>query len=407
MSDIKFTDGGICAPKGFKANGVHCGIRKNREKPDLALICSEKPCSAAGVYTQNLVCGAPVTLTKRNLENGVAQAVICNSGIANTCMADGMDKAQRMCDIAASILNIDSSDVIVASTGVIGQPLPIEPIENAAKTLFEGLSEDGSDRAANAIMTTDTVKKEFAVEFVLDSRICRIGAISKGSGMINPNMATMLCFSTSDVNISSAMLKKALTYAAGESFNMLSVDGDTSTNDTFTVMANGLAGNKLIESENEDYLVFRDALTALCIEVTKKMAADGEGATKLLICDIKGAADDKTAKALALSVINSAIVKTAMFGADANWGRVLCALGYAGVSADVNKIDVSFCSAAGEIKVCENGAGIEFSEETAKRILLEKEITINVTMGDGQGKAQAFGCDLSYDYVRINGDYRT
>lgn len=409
MTNIQFIPGGVTAPKGFSASGIHCGIRKNKSKKDLAMIFSSVECNAAAVYTQNLVCGAPVTVTRENIADGKARAVICNSGIANTCNADGIEKAQGMCDIAAKALNIDSKDVIVASTGVIGQPLDLEPVAAHIDELVSALTddEDGSDNAAQAIMTTDTCKKERAVTVTLGGKECTIGAISKGSGMIHPNMATMLCFITTDASISAEMLKKALTYVVGDSFNMLSVDGDTSTNDTVSIMASGLAGNEEITADGEDFEAFKTALRTLCIQVAREMARDGEGATKLVVCSVKGAKDIPTAKTVAKSVICSALVKSAMFGADANWGRVLCAMGYAGADIDVHKADVSFTSPAGEVEVCKNGAGIEFSEELAKKVLTEDEITVNVILRDGEASAEAFGCDLTYDYVKINGDYRT
>ena len=400
-------NGGVTSPKGFKANGVHCGIRKNKEKKDLMLLVSETECDAAAVYTKNLVCGAPITVTRKNLENGKARAVICNSGIANTCNADGVEKAQAMCDLAAQYLGIDAGDVIVGSTGVIGQPIDLAPIQNGMQALTDGLSENGSDAAAQAIMTTDTVQKSVSVAFELDGKPCQIGAIAKGSGMIHPNMATMLSFITTDANISAEMLKKALVWGVSKSYNMLSVDGDTSTNDTVAIMANGLCGNERIEAENENYEIFCQALFAVCNYIVRMLAKDGEGATKLVICDVRGAKTEEIARTCAKSVICSPLVKTAMFGSDANWGRILCALGYAGADIDVTKIDVSFISRKGEIAVCQNGAGIEFSEEKAKEILLEDEITVLVDLKDGEAAATAYGCDLTYEYVKINGDYRT
>ncbi len=400
-------NGGVTSPKGFKANGIHCGIRKNKEKKDLMLLVSETECDAAAVYTKNLVCGAPITVTRQNLANGKARAVICNSGIANTCNADGVEKAQAMCDLAAQYLHIAACDVIVGSTGVIGQPIDLTPIQNGMQALTDGLSENGSDAAAQAIMTTDTVQKSVSVSFELDGKTCQIGAIAKGSGMIHPNMATMLSFITTDANISAEMLKKALVWGVAKSYNMLSVDGDTSTNDTVAIMANGLCGNARIESENENYEIFCQALFAVCNSIVRRLAKDGEGATKLVICEVRGAKTEDIARTCAKSVICSPLVKTAMFGSDANWGRILCALGYAGADIDVSKIDVSFVSAKGEIAVCQNGAGIEFSEEKAKEILLEDEITVLVDLKDGEAVATAYGCDLTYEYVKINGDYRT
>lgn len=401
-------EGGVTAPKGFRANGIHCGIRKNKDKKDLMLIVSDVLCDAAAVYTQNLVCGAPVTVTRENLKNGKARAVICNSGIANTCNADGVEKAEAMCALTEQYTGIPANDVVVASTGVIGQPIDLEPIQSGMQTLVDGLNENGSSAAAQAIMTTDTVKKEIAVSVELSGgKTCTLGAIAKGSGMIHPNMATMLSFITTDANISAEMLQKALRWCVTRSYNMLSVDGDTSTNDTVAILANGLCGNTRIETENEDYAVFCRALFKICNHVVRMLAKDGEGATKLVVCEVVGAADEETARICAKSVIRSPLVKTAMFGSDANWGRVLCALGYAGAAIDVSKIDVSFCSRKGTVPVCKNGAGIEFSEEKAKEVLLEDEIEILVDLNSGDAEATAYGCDLTYDYVKINGDYRT
>ena len=403
---LKEIKGGVCAAKGFTANGVHCGIRKNKTKRDLALIFSETQASAAAVYTQNLVKGAPLTVTKNNIADGKARAVICNSGNANTCNANGIEIAQQTCALVGNALNIDAKDVVVASTGVIGQPLDITPIANGIPALVAGLG-DHSDLACEGIMTTDTQPKEIAFEFTVGGKTCRIGGIAKGSGMIHPNMATMLVFVTTDCAISSAMLAKALSADVKNSFNMVSVDGDTSTNDMVSVLANGMAENEEIVCEGNDYDVFCAALSAVTTYLCRKIAADGEGATKLLECKVTGAKDEQTAKIVAKSVICSSLVKAAMFGADANWGRVLCAIGYAGVDVDVAAVDVAFRSAKGEIPVCKDGAGIEFSEEIAKEILLESEIEILVSLGNGDGKATAWGCDLTYDYVKINGDYRT
>ncbi len=404
---VEFINGGVTAPKGFKASGIHCGIRKNKSKKDLALIVSDVECDAAAVYTQNLVYGAPITVTRNNIADGKAKAVICNSGIANTCNADGVEKAELMCSLAAKATGLKATDFVVASTGVIGQPIDIKPIENGLPQLVSELSDDGSSDAAEAIMTTDAVKKEFAVEFTLGGKTCRIGAISKGSGMIHPNMATMLCFVTTDANISAEMLKSALLEVVADSFNMLSIDGDTSTNDTVAVLASGLAENVRIEAKNDDYKNFVLALAAISERLVKLMAKDGEGATKLVECQVNGAKTKEIAKVCAKSVICSSLVKAAMFGADANWGRILCALGYSGADIDVNKVDVYFKSAGGEILVCKNGAGVEFSEEKAKEILVKDEVYIIVKLGDGEFSANAYGCDLTYDYVKINGDYRT
>ena len=403
---LKQINGGVCAAKGFSANGVLCGIRKNRTKRDLALIYSEVPASAAAVYTTNLVKGAPLTVTKNNISNGVAQAVICNSGNANTCNANGIEIAEQMCALVANVKNIKATDVIVASTGVIGQPLSIDPIASKINELADGLG-DNSDLACEAIMTTDTKKKEIAFEFEIGGTVCHIGGIAKGSGMIHPNMATMLVFVTTDCAISAEMLDKAVKEDVKTSFNMVSVDGDTSTNDMVSVMANGLAGNNVISSEGAAFDAFCEALHGVTSYLCKMIAADGEGATKLLECSVSGAIDDINARIVAKSVICSSLFKAAMFGADANWGRVLCAIGYSGANVDVSLVDVSFESVKGRIDVCKNGAGIPFSEEKAKEILLESEIKIIISVGNGVGNAIAWGCDLTYDYVKINGDYRT
>ena len=404
---MKLISGGVCAAKGFTANGIHCGIRKNRTKRDLSLIYSQVPASAAAVYTTNLVKGAPLIVTKQHLANGIAQAVICNSGNANTCNANGAEIAQQTCALLADAMKIKADDVVVASTGVIGLPLDIAPIAAGIPALMAGLSETGSEDAAEGIMTTDTVKKEVAVEFTLGGKTCRIGGIAKGSGMIHPNMATMLVFITTDAAIAPGMLQKALSCDIADTFNMVSVDGDTSTNDMVTVLANGMAGNAPITADGEDFRTFMKALNTVTVHLCRCIAGDGEGATKLLECKVTGAADLQTAKTVAKSVICSSLTKAAMFGADANWGRILCAIGYSGADVDVNKIDVSFKSAAGEIAVCKNGAGIDFSEEIAKQILLETEIEILVELNSGAAASTAWGCDLTYDYVKINGDYRT
>ena len=404
---VVFIDGGVCAPRGFLASGINCGIRKNKSKNDLSLIYSTVQATCAAVYTKNLVKGAPLVVTEENLSDGTAQAIICNSGNANTCNAGGIDIAWRMCEDVAEELDISYKDVVVASTGVIGQPLPIEPIENGIPELVSKLSENGSSEAAAGIMTTDTRKKEIAVEFTVGGKKCRLGGIAKGSGMIHPDMATMLVFITTDVAITPYMLHKALSTDVKSTFNMLSIDGDTSTNDMAVVMANGQAGNMTIGGEGADYKRFMRALNTVTVWLCRSIAADGEGATKMLECVVTGACNPTAAKTVAKSVVCSSLVKAAMFGADANWGRVLCAIGYSGAAVDVDSIAVSFRSAAGEIRVCENGAGIGFSEEKAKKILLEKEITILVDLGGGKFGASAWGCDLTYDYVKINGDYRT
>ena len=404
---MEIISGGVCAAKGFTASGVHCGIRKNRTKRDLSLIFSEKRAVAAAVYTTNLVKGAPLTVTKQHLKDGFAQAVICNSGNANTCNADGIEIAEKMSDCLGSALGIPADDVVVASTGVIGQPLDIEPIKSGIPELVKSLSADGSEQAAEGIMTTDTKVKEIAVSFNIGGKECKIGGIAKGSGMIHPNMATMLVFITTDCAISRKMLSRALSSDIKNTFNMVSVDGDTSTNDMVTVLANGMAENPEITADGEDFKTFMQALNTVTVHLCRMIAGDGEGATKLIECKVTGAKDEDTAKTVAKAVICSSLTKAAMFGADANWGRVLCAIGYSGADVDVNKTAVSFKSAKGEIAVCENGAGIPFSEEKAKEILLEDEIEILVDFGSGDGAATAWGCDLTYDYVKINGDYRT
>ena len=403
---MKEITGGICAAKGFKANGIHCGIRKNKTKRDLSLITSDVKAAAASVYTTNLVKGAPLTVTKNHIADGYAQAIICNSGNANTCNANGIEIAEQMSELVEKSTGISKNDVVVASTGVIGQVLDITPIANGMDELAAGLG-DHSDFAAEGIMTTDTVKKEIAVSFEIDGVECKIGGIAKGSGMIHPNMATMLVFITTDVAIAPELLQKALSTDIASTFNMVSVDGDTSTNDMVTVLANGMAGNKIIDKEDENFAEFCKALNSVTVYLCRKIAGDGEGATKLLECKVTGAADEKTAKTVAKSVICSSLLKAAMFGADANWGRVLCAIGYSGAEVDVNKIDVSFESSKGKLDVCVSGAGIDFSEDKAKEILLEKEIDILVELNSGEANATAWGCDLTYDYVKINGDYRT
>ena len=404
---MEFIKGGVTAAKGFTASGIHCGIRKNQTKKDLAMIKSEVKAAAAAVYTQNKVYGAPITVTRNNISDGYAQAVIVNSGNANTCNADGVEKAEMMCEIAAKALNVDKKDVIVASTGVIGMTLDVTPIAEGVPALASQMSEDGGKDAAEAIMTTDTVSKEVAVEIELDGKKVRIGACCKGSGMIHPNMATMLCFMTTDCAISSEMLQKALSSVVKDTFNMISVDGDTSTNDMVCIMANGKAENNEIVEENADFEIFREALFEVSVKLSRLIAGDGEGAQRLLECKVTGAPDEKTAKDIAKSIICSSLVKTAMFGADANWGRILCAIGYTPGDFSVDTIDVYLSSCKGTVKVCEKGFGIEFSEEKAKEILLESEINLLIEMNQGKYEATAWGCDLTYDYVKINGDYRT
>ena len=404
---MKIINGGVCAAQGFKASGVHCGFRHNKSKNDLALIVSQTLASAAAVYTTNAVKGAPLAVTKAHIANGKAQAIICNSGNANTCNANGVEIAEQTCSILANKLRINKDDVVVASTGVIGKPLEIAPFEKGIPLAIDKLSALGNEEAAIAILTTDTVKKEVAVEFTLGGKVCRMGGMAKGSGMIHPNMATMLVFITTDACISAEMLDKALKHDITETFNMVSIDGDTSTNDMVTVLANGLAGNNEITCDNEDFKTFMKALNTVTVGLCRMIAGDGEGATKLLECSVSGAKDLENAKKVAKSVICSSLLKSAMFGADANWGRVLCAIGYSGAQVDVNKIDVYFESCKGKINVCKNGASVDFSEEKAKEILLEKEINIVVDLNDGEVCSKAWGCDLTYDYVKINGDYRT
>ena len=404
---MKMISGGVCAAKGFRANGVHCGIKPGTVKKDLAMIVSDVPASAAAVYTTNLVKGAPLLVTKEHIKNGIAQAVICNSGNANTCNADGIEIAEKMSQMVAEAAGVAKDDVVVASTGVIGQPLNLDPIAKGMPELAAGLSYEGNANASAAIMTTDTIPKEAAVEFELGGKTCHLGGMAKGSGMIHPNMATMLVFITTDAAVSPAMLQKALSGDIQKTFNMISVDGDTSTNDMVTLLANGLAGNEEIDKEGEDFRIFMEALNTVTVHLCRMVAGDGEGATKLLECICTGARTEQDAKTVARGVICSSLLKAAIFGADANWGRVLCAIGYSGADVDVNKVNVRFRSPKGEISVCENGAGVPFSEEKAKEILLEKEIDILIDLNDGSGSATAWGCDLTYDYVKINGDYRS
>lgn len=403
----QYIEGGVTAAKGFTAAGIHCGIRKNRSKKDLALIVSDREASAAGIYTQNLVKGAPIQVTASHIADGKARAIVCNSGIANTCAFDGVEKAEAMCALAAEALGIRAQDMMVASTGVIGPSIQLEPIEKGMPQLAAALSPEGSSDAAEAIMTTDTRKKEFAVTFALGGKTCTLGGIAKGSGMIAPNMATMLCFLTTDAAVDSGLLHEALLAVVGDTFNMMTVDGDTSTNDMLLILANGAAGNKMVTTKDADYEVFVGALKELCTTISRHLAADGEGATKLLECRVSGGASEKDAKLAAKSVVSSALVKSAMFGADANSGRILCAIGYSGAAVDVKCIDVAYVSAAGRLEVCKDGVAIPFSEELAKKILTEDAIVIEVRLHDGEASAVAWGCDLTYDYVKINGDYRT
>ena len=404
--DIIKVNGGVCAAKGYLAAGVYCGIRRNRTKKDLALVFSKTPANAAAVYTRNRVKGAPLAVTKAHVDGGKISAVICNSGIANTCSAGGKELAAEMCKLAGDALGVAAESVAVASTGVIGQPLSISPIAYGVPELVKALSRDGTD-AARAIMTTDTVVKQTAVEFTLGGKKVRLGGMAKGSGMIHPDMATMLVFLTTDAAVSKEMLQQALSGDVESTFNMMSVDGDTSTNDMVLLLANGEAGNEEITCENDDFRTFMCALNTVNIELCRMLAGDGEGATKLLDCVVTGAGTLRDARKAAKSVICSSLVKAAMFGADANWGRVLCAMGYSGAEFDPEKVDVSFRSAAGEVEVCKAGSPVDFSEEKAKAVLSENEILISVSLGEGGYSAEAWGCDLTYDYVRINGDYRT
>lgn len=410
----KVIENGVCAPKGFKANGIHCGIRKNKTKKDLALIYSETMCSAASIYTLNKVKGAPIAITKKHIADGYAQAVIVNSGNANTCNADGEEIATKMSQICANALHLNENDIIIASTGVIGQPLPLSPIETHMQELVEGLNDHGSYDAVCGIMTTDTYPKEYAISFELDGKTCHIGGIAKGSGMIHPNMATMLSFITSDVAIKPALLQKIIKEVGDDTFNMISVDGDTSTNDMLSIMCNGLAENTMIEEENEAYEIFKKGVYLVCEALSKMLAGDGEGATKLLTCKVAHAKSLKDAKAVAKSIICSSLFKAAMFGNDANWGRILCAIGYSDANVNIDKIDVTLASIKGSLQVCENGRGFKsadnesgLDEEKALEILKEKEVEIIVDLKDGDYSATAWGCDLTYDYVKINGDYRT
>lgn len=411
MDKLEFTriDGGVCAAKGFQANGLNCGLNPDKNKNDLGMIFSTEICNAAAVYTTNKVKGAPILITKKHLEatGKKARAVIVNSKNANTCNADGEEKAQKMCELAAKELGISADEVIVASTGVIGQILPIEPIADHVKELATGLAPENHDKAANAIMTTDTFPKEVAVQFIMDGKTCTVGGMAKGSGMIHPNMATTLNFVTTDVAISSELIQKALSEIVKVTYNCLSIDGDTSTNDMVSIMANGLAGNTEITEENEDYETFRKALYEVLMNMTKMLAKDGEGASKMLECTVSGAPDQDTAIIVAKSVIRSPLFKCAMFGEDANWGRILCAVGYADAEFDITKVGVDLASAKGSIAVCRNGSGVEFSEDEAKVILGEDEIYILIDLGQGDASAKAWGCDLTYDYVKINGDYRS
>ncbi len=414
--NFKVIDGGICASKGFKASGIYCGIKRPandtpeaKHKNDICIFVSDTVCNTAAVYTQNKVKGAPILVTKKNLEKSGNKsiAVIANSKNANTCNADGIEKAETMCKLLAKELNIPKEQVIVASTGVIGQILPIEPIKTGIPKLVKELDYNKNIEAATAIMTTDTVKKEYAVEFEIDGVKCHLGGMAKGSGMIHPNMATTLNFITTDCAISSNLLQEALSEIVKVTYNCLSIDGDTSTNDMVSLMANGMAGNKEITSHGADFDTFKSALYEVMANLTRMLAKDGEGATKLIECITSGAKDKDTAITVAKSVVCSSLFKAAIFGEDANWGRILCAVGYAQADFDINKVDVDLKSKNGIISVCKNGSGIEFSEEKASEILSADEIYVLINLNDGNESATAWGCDLTYDYVKINGDYRT
>lgn len=409
QKEFEKIEGGVCAALGFRANGLNCGLNKDKNKNDLGLVVSDVLCNAAAVYTTNKVKGAPLLVTKQHLAatGGKTRGFIVNSKNANTCNADGVEKAEKMCELAAQALGVDSSEIVVASTGVIGEILPIEPIASHVEELAAGLAPENHGKAANAIMTTDTVMKEIAVEFEAGGKRCKIGGMAKGSGMIHPNMATTLNFITTDAAISSEMLQKALSSVVKVTYNCLSIDGDTSTNDCVLLMASGLAGNAEIAAEGEDYQAFRSALYFVMMNLTRMLAKDGEGATKLIECACAGAPDLETAIIVAKSVIRSPLLKCAVFGEDANWGRILCAIGYAEADFDIDKVDVDISSEGGNIAVCRNGAGVQFSEETAKAVLAKDEIRIDINLCLGDASAMAWGCDLTYDYVKINGDYRT
>lgn len=405
---IKYIDGGVTAPKGFLASGIYCGIKQGSVKKDLALIYSEVPAKASGMFTKNKVKGAPIYICKDHLSNKKAQAIIINSGNANTCTGDdGLSKAKKMTALQAKALNLKADDVLVASTGVIGVPLNIDAIKDGIPLLTEKLSKSGNQDAASAIMTTDTFMKELAAEFYIGDTKVTLGTMAKGSGMIEPNMGTMLSFITTDISISPQLLDEALKSTVTITYNRVSVDGDTSTNDSIFILANGQANNPTITEKDENYYTFVNVLKEINTIMAKNIAKDGEGATKLLECQVIGAATEKDAVLFGKSVINSSLVKTAMFGSDANWGRILCALGYANVDFDPEKVDVSFESCAGEIEVCKNGSSVAFDEDKAKKVLDQKEIIIKINLSQGESTAYVWGCDLSYEYVKINGDYRS
>ncbi len=404
---MKNISGGVCAPQGFKASGLHCGMRKNKERRDVALISCDTLCNAAATYTTNRVKAAPVYLNMQNMQRGKMRAVIANSGNANACAPNGMEKAQKMCDITAKALGIAPNEVFVCSTGVIGVELDTTPIEKNIDKLVASLSTNGGDDAANAILTTDTVKKEISLECEIGGKTVKMGAMAKGSGMIHPNMGTMLCFITTDANIESDVLQSALLSVVKRTFNRVSVDGDTSTNDTAVILASGLAGNAPIVENSAEYDAFYKMLFAVCEHLARAIAKDGEGATHLITCTVDGASTEAKAEKLAKSIISSSLTKAAMFGADANWGRVLCAMGYSGEDFEPDEVTISFASKAGEIIVCENGRGLVFDEDLAKKILTEADIEIRAKLSEGNESATVWGCDLTYDYVKINGDYRT
>ena len=407
---LKYIEGGVCAAQGFRAAGIHVGVKTHAAwKKDVALIVSDVDCAAAAMFTTNVVKAAPIHVDRKHLADGKARAIVANSGNANACAPQGEENAIKMCAAAAKAIGCPPEDVLVSSTGVIGQTLKVQVIEEGMPALYEALehSVEASDAAAHAIMTTDTVKKEVAVETVIGGKTVRMGGIAKGSGMIHPNMGTMLCFLTTDCAISPVMIRAALKEVVSKTFNRISVDGDTSTNDSCIVLANGLAGNAEITEQGVDYQAFTEALMTLCTELARKMAADGEGAKHLITCTVTGAADEKTAETVARSVISSTLTKAAIFGADANWGRVLCAMGYSGAEFDPEAVDVAFASAAGEIAVCEQGRGLPFDEDLAKKILTEHDVEIRISMGAGSGAATCWGCDITFDYIKINGDYRT
>jgi len=404
--DFVYIDGGVTAVPGFTASGIHCGIRKNSDKRDLVLVMADRECTAAAVYTTNKVKAAPLWLTMEHLKDGCARGIIVNSGNANACTADGMDAAKEMVDAIAAETGLRREDFIVNSTGVIGQQLPVKAIVSGIPELVNQLSTD-SLAAAEGIMTTDTFPKCAAVTCEMDNKKVTIGGIAKGSGMIHPNMATMLAFVTTDCAIEPELLQQALKESVDSSYNCISVDGDTSTNDMTAILASGAAGNRKITKKNENYHQFLKALTAVNLRLAKEIARDGEGATKLIICQVTGAQTDADAHGMAKSVIASSLVKAAMFGSDANVGRVLCAMGYSGAEFEPSNVDISFTSIAGTILVCQQGEGLAFDEKQAKEILSQKEVAIEVNLTEGRGIGVAYGCDLTYDYVRINGDYRT